>query len=189
MALQQADLYNFEVETIEGRETTLEQYAGKVLLIVNVASKCGLTPQYTALESIYEQYHDQGFEVLGFPANDFGAQEPGNNLQIKTFCTANYSVKFPLFSKISVKGSMQHPLYRYLTDVKPVADEREGSQFKQNLVLDGYVSGFSEADKEISWNFEKFLINRHGEVVGRFAPDVEPSDPMVLNAIKAELAR
>lgn len=186
MALQQTDLYNFGVQTIEGQETTLEKYEGEVLLIVNVASKCGFTPQYTSLEKVYEQFHDQGFEVLGFPANDFGAQEPGTEQEIQQFCSLNYNVKFPLFSKIAVKGSEQHPLYNYLTSVQPVADNREGGNFKQALASHGITS---EKERDISWNFEKFLVNRHGEVVGRFAPDVVPDDPMLLEVIKTELAK
>ncbi len=182
MTLKQPELYNFKVETITGQETTLSNYEGKVLLIVNVASKCGLTPQYEALEKVYEQYQDKGFEVLGFPANDFGAQEPGTNAEIQEFCNLNYSVKFPLFAKIAVKGSNQHPLYQYLTETKPVATQNPGSQ------LDASGSGVGHKSSGILWNFEKFLVNRHGEVVERFAPDVVPDASVVTQAIETELA-
>jgi glutathione peroxidase len=186
MTLKQSDLYNYAVKTIDGQDITLEKYEGKVLLIVNVASRCGLTPQYTALEKVYEQYHGQGFEILGFPANEFGAQEPGTNEEIQQFCSLNYNVQFPLFSKIVVKGDGQHPLYHYLTNVRPVANERPGSPLKSSLAKHGLLNG---ADKDITWNFEKFLVNRHGEVVARFSPDVTPEDPMLISALKAELAK
>jgi glutathione peroxidase len=147
------------VKTVDGQPASLGDYAGKVRLIVNVASKCGLTPQYEGLEALHRKYHAQGFEVLAFPANEFGAQEPGTEAEIKAFCSTKYDVTFPLFSKIVVKGPGQHPLYAALT-----------------------------RGQEISWNFEKFLLNRQGEVVARFAPDVTPSDPLLVAAVERELA-
>ncbi len=186
MTMKQPELYNFKVETITGQETTLSNYEGKVLLIVNVASKCGLTPQYEALEKVYEQYQDKRLEVLGFPANDFGAQEPGTNAEIQEFCSLNYSVKFPLFAKIAVKGSNQHPLYQYLTETKPVATHNPGSKLAEKE--DNSGAGVGRKSNEILWNFEKFLVNRHGEVVQRFAPDVVPDASVVTQAIETELA-
>jgi glutathione peroxidase len=185
MTLRQAELYDFKVKTISGEETSLSEYEGKVLLIVNVASKCGLTPQYDALEKVYENYEDKGLVVLGFPANDFGAQEPGTEAEIQEFCSLNYSVKFPLFAKIAVKGEAQAPLYRYLTEVKPEATGKPGSQLAAKLDASGIVAGRKPND--ILWNFEKFLVNRQGEVVARFAPDVVPDAPVVTEAIDQAL--
>lgn len=172
------------VKTIEGAESNLGTYAGKVRLVVNVASKCGLTPQYTALEELYRKYHDQGLEVLGFPANEFGAQEPGTDEEIRAFCDTRYDVTFPLFSKIVVKGAGQHPLYAELTKAQPSAVEKPGSDFKAKLRQYGVDLG---APNDISWNFEKFLVDRNGNVVRRFAPDVTPDDPLVTHAIEEAL--
>ena len=147
-----ASIYDFSVNDIHGKEQKLDEYKGKVLLIVNVASKCGFTPQYNGLESLYEKLHGRGFEILGFPSNQFGAQEPGNEAEIAQFCELNYGVKFPLFAKIDVNGSDAAPLYQYLKKAKP-----------------GLLG--SEA---IKWNFTKFLVNRKGKVVERYAPNVEP---------------
>ena len=152
-------LESIPVKTVDGQPASLADYRGKVRLVVNVASKCGLTPQYEGLEALYRKYRAQGFEVLAFPANEFGAQEPGTESEIKAFCSTKYDVTFPLFSKIVVKGPAQHPLYAALT-----------------------------RGQEISWNFEKFLLNRQGEVVARFAPDVTPSDPLLVAAVERELA-
>lgn len=178
-------LQEIPVDTITGEATSLGAYAGKVLLVVNVASKCGLTPQYTALEALYSQYRDQGFEVLGFPANNFGAQEPGTEEEIAEFCNVNYSVDFPLFSKISVVGDDQHPLYSELTSQYPTADT-DKAPFRERL------SGFGmtpNEDPDVLWNFEKFLVGRDGNVVGRFAPATTPDDPALVAAIEAELAK
>ena len=147
-----ASIYDFSVNDIHGKEQKLDEYKGKVLLIVNVASKCGFTPQYNGLEALYEKLHGHGFEILGFPSNQFGAQEPGNEAEIAQFCELNYGVKFPLFAKIDVNGSDAAPLYQYLKKAKP-----------------GLLG--SEA---IKWNFTKFLVNRKGKVVERYAPNVEP---------------
>jgi glutathione peroxidase len=177
-------VYGFEARRINGTGTTLEDYKGKVLLIVNVASKCGLTPQYDALEALYEKYHDKGFEVLGFPANEFGAQEPGTNSEIQEFCRLKFGVKFPMFEKIVVKGEGQHPLYKFLTEQKPEAKMNPGQTFEEKLKAHGVSR---EKKNDILWNFEKFLINKNGEVVQRFAPDVTPNDEMITSAIEKEL--
>jgi glutathione peroxidase len=159
-----AGVYSFTLNSIEGNPAPLADYKGKVVLIVNVASQCGYTPQYTALESIYEKYKDQGFVILGFPANNFGAQEPGTNEEIKTFCTRKYSVKFPMYSKISVKGDDQAPLYSYLT-------KQTGTG----------LSG------DIKWNFTKFLVDKNGNVVQRFEPAVTPDSKEMTQAIEKQL--
>jgi glutathione peroxidase len=173
------------LKTIKGEDSSLADYAGKVLLLVNVASKCGLTPQYTALEKLYEDYKGKGFAVLGFPANNFGAQEPGTDNEIVEFCTTNFGVAFPMFSKISVKGEDQHPLYRELTSTFPTATMKN-DDFKKRL--EGY--GIKpEKPSDVFWNFEKFLIAKDGTIANRFAPDVTPDDPIVTAAIDAELAK
>jgi glutathione peroxidase len=154
-------LYDFTLPSIDGNSTPLSDYKGKVLLLVNVASRCGYTPQYSALESLYEKYKDQGFVILGFPANNFGSQEPGTNAEIKTFCSTKYSVSFPMFSKVSVKGDDTTPLYRFLT-----------------LKANPSVAG------EIKWNFTKFLVDRNGHVVARFEPAVKPDSPEVVGAVE-----
>jgi glutathione peroxidase len=174
------------VETITGEETTLGEHKGKVLLIVNVASQCGLTPQYTALEALYESTRNQGFEVLGFPANDFGGQEPGTNDEIAEFCSSNYSVQFPLYSKIVVTGDDKHPLYDALTAAVPVGEGGDYEAFRENLR--SFDMTPSE-DPDVLWNFEKFLVARDGTVARRFAPTVTPDDPALVEAIEAELAR
>lgn len=178
------ELFGISLTQIDGKETSLADFRGKVLLIVNVASKCGLTPQYSALEGLYQDKHAAGLEVLGFPANDFKGQEPGSDTEIASFCSTNYDVHFPLFSKISVLGEDKHPLYAQLIRALPVATG-EGP-FREKLK--GY--GIDPANQtDVLWNFEKFLVGRGGEVVGRFSPDVTAEDPRLLAAIDAELAR
>lgn len=145
-------IYQFKVKDINGQETSLEKYKGKTLLIVNVASKCGFTPQYEGLEALYKEYKDKGLEVLGFPCNQFGAQEPGSDEEIKSFCGLTYNVTFPMFSKIDVNGGDAHPLYEYL---KAEAPGLMGS-------------------KAVKWNFTKFLVNSDGKVVKRYAPTDKP---------------
>lgn len=147
-------VHDFQVRAIDGTEHSLKEYADKVLLIVNVASRCGFTPQYAGLEKLHQDLQAQGFAVLGFPCNQFGAQEPGSEVEIQQFCTLNYAVSFPLFAKIEVNGADAHPLYRYLKGEKP-----------------GVLG--TEA---IKWNFTKFLVNRNGEVVKRYAPTDKPGD-------------
>jgi glutathione peroxidase len=156
---------DFDMKDITGKEVSLKGFTGKVLLLVNVASKCGHTPQYQGLQELYQKYRDRGFEILGFPANNFLHQEPGTDAQIKEFCTLNYGVTFPMFSKISVKGKDIHPLYAFLTgkDTNP---------------------GF---DGDIGWNFAKFLVGRDGRVIGRFDPKKQPVDAEVVGAIEKAL--
>ncbi len=161
-----ASVYDFTLNSIDGKPAPLAGYRGKVLLLVNVASKCGFTPQYAGLEKVYQQYKDRGLVILGFPANNFGAQEPGTNEEIKTFCSRTYNVTFPLFTKTSVKGEDINPLYRYLTDKS------------DNPATGG----------EIRWNFTKFLVARDGTVLSRFEPKVTPDSPEVAEAIEKALS-
>jgi glutathione peroxidase len=156
-----SNLYDYTLPSIDGQPLPLSTFKGKVLLIVNVASKCGYTPQYEALEAVYEKYKNQGFVIAGFPANNFGGQEPGTNSEIKTFCSRTYKVSFPMYSKISVKGSDQAPIYEYLTKEtpKPIAGD-------------------------IKWNFTKFLVDRQGHVVARFESAVTPDSPELVSAIE-----
>lgn len=179
-----ASVYDIPVKTISGEDTTLNQYQGKVLLLVNVASKCGLTPQYEGLEKLYTEKKAQGFEILAFPANNFLEQEPGSEAEIQTFCSSTYNVDFPLFSKISVAGADKHPLYQTLTQAIP---ERIGEgPWWQDLVEYGLTPN---PKPEVLWNFEKFLVNKNGEVVARFAPDIQADDVRIVDAINAELAK
>ena len=172
------------VTTIDGRPATLGDWAGKVRLVVNVASKCGLTPQYEGLEKLYREKHAAGLEVLGFPANDFKEQEPGTNEEIATFCSATFGVDFPMFSKIAVTGPDKHPLYKALIAEKPEARALPGSDFRAALV--GYGITPTEAP-EVLWNFEKFLIGRDGTVTDRFSPDTAPDAAIVVEAIEKAL--
>ncbi len=152
------------MKRLDGREEALETYRGKVVLVVNVASKCGLTPQYKGLQRLYEQYNGQGLEILGFPANDFMGQEPGTDPEISEFCEINYGVTFPLFSKITVKGEEMHPLYQELTtQPEPIGGD-------------------------VLWNFQKYLLNRDGEVVAKFGPRTEPQDPELVAHVESLLA-
>jgi glutathione peroxidase len=177
-------IYDIPVRRIDGTEATLADYKDKALLIVNVASKCGLTPQYEGLEKIYEKYRADGFEVLGFPANNFLAQEPGTSEEIQEFCSTNYNVQFPLFEKISVKGDDQHPLYAHLIGERSTADVSNGDGFEERLK--GYDQ-YRENPVDILWNFEKFLIGRDGKVAARIAPDVTAEDERVTAAIDEAL--
>jgi glutathione peroxidase len=160
-----SSVLDFTLNNIDGQPAPLAQFKGKVLLMVNVASQCGFTPQYTGLEALFEKYKDKGLVVVGFPANNFGQQEPGSNEEIKTFCDRTYHVKFPMYAKISVKGADKHPLYQFLTD-------------KQSNPQTG---------GEIKWNFTKFLIGKDGKVIQRFESDVEPQSPEVIAAIEKAL--
>lgn len=146
------NVYDYKVQTIDGTDVSLDNYKGKVLLVVNTASKCGFTPQFKELESLYKAYKDKGLEILGFPCNQFAAQDPGNNEEIKNFCTLNYDVTFPMFSKIDVNGANTHPLYQHLKENSP-----------------GLLG------KSVKWNFTKFLVDAEGNVVDRFAPNKAPS--------------
>ena len=158
-------IYEFTVTDINGGEVDLEKYKGEVVLIVNTASKCGYTPQYEGLQSIYEEYKESGFVVLGFPSNDFGNQEPGTNEEIKEFCSTNFNVSFPLFDKVKVTGKEKTELYKFLTDNKNIETG------------------------EIKWNFEKFLVSRDGEVVARFRSAVEPESEELLSELRKELGK
>lgn len=162
-------IYEVDVTTIEGQTQALSDYRGKALLIVNVASKCGLTPQYEQLEALYAKHKSDGLEVLGFPCNQFAGQEPGSEEEIQDFCRSTFGVQFPMFSKIEVNGESRHPLYRQLVSAQPDAIEAEDGKLKALLKEKGLFSG--EAD-DILWNFEKFLVNGQGKVIARFAPDV-----------------
>lgn len=178
------DLSKIKFQKMDGSETTLEAYQGKVLLIVNVASKCGLTPQYSALENLYRTYKERGLEILAFPANNFKGQEPGTHEEIQEFCRTTYDVTFPLFHKISVVGSDKHPLYAALTELKPESQKKDGTQLEVRLSDLGIKK---ENPADILWNFEKFLINKNGEVAERFAPDVEPDSPMLRKKLESLL--
>ena len=158
-------VYDFTLKNIDGKDAKLDQYRGKALLLVNVASQCGYTPQYEGLQKLYLKYEDKGLVVLGFPANNFGAQEPGSDQEIKTFCSTKYNVTFPMFSKISVKGPDEHPLYKFLTDQK----------------TDPKFAG------EITWNFNKFLIDKNGNIVARFDSKDTPESDKVVAAIEQAL--
>lgn len=179
-------IYDIPVKKITGEEASLAEFKGKVLLVVNVASKCGLTPQYEGLENLYEQYRGQGLVVTGFPANNFKSQEPGTNEEIQSFCTTNYGVKFPMFSKISVAGEDKHPLYDLLTTTQPKAISVAEVPFRDKLKGYGIETN---ADPEVLWNFEKFLVSREGAIVKRFSPDTLPDAPELLSAINEELAK
>jgi glutathione peroxidase len=181
-----ASIYDIPVRKISGEDASLAEFKGKVLLVVNVASKCGLTPQYEGLEKVYEQYKGQGLVIAGFPANDFKAQEPGTNEEIQSFCSLNYGVQFPLFDKITVVGDHKHPLYAALIAAQPKAVSLSEVPFREKLK--GYKIE-TNPDPEILWNFEKFLVSREGKVVERFAPDTQPDAPALVAAIEAELAR
>jgi glutathione peroxidase len=157
-----ANVHEFTLPSIDGAPAPLSAYKGKVLLIVNVASKCGYTPQYAGLEKLYETYKGRGFVILGFPANNFGAQEPGTNEEIKTFCSRNYNVTFPMYSKISVKGDDKAPLYKFLTDT---------------------------TGGEIKWNFTKFLVDGDGKVIARFESKVTPDSPELVGAVEKALQK
>jgi len=163
---QPASPLDFAVKDIDGKDVKLSDYRGKVVMIVNVASKCGFTPQYTALEALYKKYADQGFVIIGFPANNFGHQEPGTNTEIKEFCTSKFDVTFPMMAKISVGGDDQAPLYKFLTE------ETTAGEFKG----------------PIAWNFTKFVVDRNGNLIGRFASATKPSDPAVVKLVEKALA-
>ena len=179
-----AAVTDIPIETIDGKPASLGDYAGKVALVVNVASKCGLTPQYEGLEALSRDYRDKGLVVLGFPANDFGAQEPGTNEEIADFCTTKFAVDFPMFAKITVVGPDKHPLYAALTSAQPDA-QGDAAGFRERL------KGFGMTPNpvpEVLWNFEKFLVGKDGKVVARFAPTTAPNDPALVGAIEAALA-
>ncbi|WP_426573956.1 glutathione peroxidase [Aquihabitans sp. McL0605] len=178
------DLGTIPFDQMDGTAATLGDHAGEVLLVVNVASKCGLTPQYEGLQQLYADKQEQGFTIVGFPANDFAGQEPGTDEEIAEFCSTSYAVTFPVMSKISVVGDDQHPLYEALTQAVPTADGKDA--FRESLRGHGLSPS---DDPDVLWNFEKFLIGRDGSVVARFAPDTAPGAPDLVAAIDAELAK
>jgi len=177
-------LQSIPLKTIRNQATNLGQFAGKAVLVVNVASQCGLTPQYAGLEKLHETYAAKGLVVAGFPANDFGAQEPGSNAEIEQFCTTKFNVAFPMFAKIVVTGADKHPLYAALTAAKP-GKTGDAAGFRERLKGYGLTP---TSDPEVLWNFEKFLLDRNGNVVARFAPTVAPDDPDLIAAIETALA-
>ena len=179
------DLAAIPLTRIDGASDSLANHKGNVVLVVNVASKCGLTPQYEGLEKLYAEKKDAGFEILGFPANDFGAQEPGTHAEIEEFCKLNYGVTFPLMAKAPVSGPDKQPLYAALTEAVPT---KQGDVEGMKERFKGYGMTPND-DPEVLWNFEKFLIGKDGSVAGRFAPATAPDDPALLAAIDAELAR
>ena len=179
------DLAHIPLTRLDGAADSLANHVGKVLLVVNVASKCGLTPQYEGLEALYRAHKDQGLEVLGFPANDFGSQEPGSNSEIADFCSVNYGVTFPMFTKADVTGPDKQPLYAALTEAMP---NKQGNPEEWREKLRGYGMTPTE-DPEVLWNFEKFLIDRHGQVAARFSPATSPDDMALVGAIEVELAK
>jgi glutathione peroxidase len=169
-------IYDIAARRIDGTEASLGEHAGEVLLIVNVASECGKTPQYEGLEELYGKYRDKGFAVLGFPSNQFDGQEPGTDAEIQNFCRTVYGVDFPMFARIDVKGPDQHPLYRLLTAAQPKRS------------LSPAITDAKPVEGDVRWNFEKFLVGRSGAIVARFDPDVTPGDPAITRAIESELA-
>lgn len=177
------DIYSIPVKTIDGEETTLSDYKGKPLLIVNVASQCGLTPQYEGLEKLYENYRDRGFEILAFPSNDFKGQEPGTEEEIKDFCSTKYNVQFPMFSKVGILED-RHPLYASLIESHPETDIHNGVGMENNLRDFGHTR---TDPTDVLWNFEKFLIDKDGNVAARFAPDVKPDDERLTAKIEAAI--
>lgn len=179
-------IHDIAVTTIEGKTQQLADFKGKTLLIVNVASKCGLTPQYEALEALYKEKKDAGLEILGFPCNQFLGQEPGTDAEVAEFCSLTYNVTFPMFSKIEVNGEGRHPLYQSLIAAQPKRTTAEGSGFKDKLAG---MNLLSEDETDVMWNFEKFLVDANGQVVGRFAPDMSPADAELKDAIEAQLAK
>ncbi|HEU0163522.1 MAG TPA: glutathione peroxidase [Thermomicrobiales bacterium] len=177
-------LTDIPFEKMDGTTGTLADYAGDVVLVVNVASKCGLTPQYEGLQKLYTEKSGDGLTILGFPANNFGGQEPGTDEEIATFCSTNYDVTFPVLSKISVLGEDQHPLYAELTQAIPTTEGKE--PFRERMRASGNTP---TEDPDVLWNFEKFLIAKDGHVAARFAPMVTPDDPALSAAIANELAK
>ena len=175
-------IQDIELTTIEGRDASLADYDGQVLLVVNTASQCGLTPQYAGLEALFERYRDEGFAVLGFPANDFGAQEPGTDEEIASFCTTSFGVEFPMFAKVQATGPGKHPLYAALIEALPASPSADA--MRARLEASGRTANPAP---ELLWNFEKFLIGRDGEPVARFSPDTKPDDPALVSAIEREL--
>ena len=173
--------YDLTAKTIDQKDFYFHELKGKTILIVNVASECGLTSQYEALEKIYEKYSKQNFVVIGFPANNFGAQEPGSNEQIALFCKSHFGVKFQMMAKISVKGTDIHPVYKFLTESAPTALTVNGDTFEKDIADYGFPRS---NPKDVLWNFEKFLISKNGTIAYRFNPDIKPDHEIVIKAIQ-----
>ena len=180
-----SSIYDIPVSKIGGEAASLGEFKGKVILVVNVASKCGLTPQYEGLEKLYERFRGRGLVIAGFPANDFKEQEPGTNDEIRSFCSMNYGVTFPLYGKIAVTGEGKHPLYKSLIAAQPTA---QGDPAGWAALLKQHGIDANPAP-EIQWNFEKFVVSRAGEVVVRFSPNTAPDAPELIAAIESELAQ
>ena len=176
--------YAISLQRLNGDAATLAEHTGQVLLIVNVASKCGLTPQYTGLEQLHERYAERGLRVLGFPCNDFGAQEPGTEAEIQDFCQTNYGVRFPMYAKLRINSAPRHALYAHLIAARPEAESSGNDTLQKTLAQHGLLP---KHETDVMWNFEKFLVGRDGRVLARFAPDVTPSDPALVAAIEAAL--
>ena len=181
-----SSIYEIPVHRIDGSPSTLGNYQGKVLLIVNVASACGLTPQYAGLEALYQKYREQGLVVLGFPCNDFAGQEPGSADDIAAFCTTHFDVQFPMFAKLAINSEARHPLYARLIAAQPNATFPAASDFVEKL---GQYNCLPKQPGDVLWNFEKFLVGRDGTVLQRFSPDTAPDDAALLAAIEAALAQ
>ncbi|MBC7531376.1 MAG: redoxin domain-containing protein [Oligoflexus sp.] len=179
-----ADIYDFPLKRIDGKAASLGDFKGQVLLLVNVASKCGLTPQYEGLEKLYETYKAKGLTVVGFPANEFMGQEPGSNAEIEEFCRGTFGIQFPMFEKVVVKGEGQHPLYKYLTDTVPESVKKTDGNLESRLASKGLGR---QQKQDVLWNFEKFLVDRQGFVVGRFDPDITAEDEVLLKSVQEQL--
>jgi glutathione peroxidase len=179
-----ASIYDIALTHLDGEPGTLAEYRGQVLLVVNVASKCGLTPQYSGLEALYECLRERGLQVLGFPCNDFAAQEPGSEAEIQAFCDTTYDVKFPLFAKLRINSAPRHPLYAALIAAQPQAQPSGSDKLRSTLAQHKLLPAH---DSDVMWNFEKFLVGRDGAVLARFAPDVTQEDPALVAAVESAL--
>jgi len=177
-------LYDIPLKSLDGHSIKLAEFKNQVLLIVNVASRCGFTSQYAGLEKLFENYHERGLQVLGFPCNDFAAQEPGSANDIKNFCTTNYGVEFPMFDKININSEPRHSLYVRLIEAQPNAISAGNSDLRDQLAQ---LELLPKQATDVMWNFEKFLVGRDGQVLNRFAPDMSPDDPILIAAIEAAL--
>jgi glutathione peroxidase len=183
--MQMTSIHDIPVQALDGTDTTLASLKGQVLLVVNVASKCGLTPQYTGLQALQERFQARSLQVLGFPCNDFAGQEPGTSDEIRSFCDTNYQITFPLFGKVRINSTPRHPLYAALIAAQPRAQPSGSAQLRDTLAQHKLLPA---QETDVMWNFEKFLIGRDGAVLARFAPDVAPDAPALLAAIDAALA-
>ena len=178
-------LYDIPLKNLGGQAASLREFQGQVLLIVNVASQCGLTPQYAGLEKLFETYQARGLQVLGFPCNDFAGQEPGSAEEIQDFCSSRFSVQFPLFEKLNINSEPRHPLYAHLIAAQPAATLPANSDLREKLAE---YKLLPKQATDVLWNFEKFLVDRNGQVVQRFAPDMTPDGAVLIAAIEAALA-